>query len=541
MRQLNSELDEPLFDDTLDLVSARFADLVARDLQNRQVEDFVGALAACESEEELAQRLLEGLSLRCGSQPMLYVGVDELGLTPTVVSQGYPVIPALPRHSIRSLPADGGDLLDSERVGQLLGSELGAALALRFRSLAGCLALVALQRPPQDCLERDFLQSVVDRVSPLLTSLRLRQSLDLARRSLYRQRQEMQKQARLMSFVDDWTAVLSRLEGRYQQLERILETAVATLGAEKGSLMLLDEPHGELVVRAVCGLDSEIQERIRRGDVSCRRLKLGEGVAGKVAQTHEPLIVNQVDQEPLFLEPHLSQVASIVCLPLQVDGLTLGVMNLTNRAAGRDFLAHQLEEGMKLADQAARAINHSRLYHLAILDPVTELYSRNHLYQRINDELIRARRYQRNLCLLAINLQGLEVVRSHFGHEQGNEIELHFAEILQECVRETDVVARLGDSSFAILMPETDALGGMFGGERICQRSRESELFSRFYITAHVGICSHPDRADTVMRLVARAEQAMSTAARSTDTWPVVLAPVETGESEMASRSLRSA
>ncbi|MFN8607687.1 MAG: sensor domain-containing diguanylate cyclase [Vulcanimicrobiota bacterium] len=513
-------------DDALDLVSARFADLVAHEYQQRLLDQITRQLFQAESEEEFAGVLLRSLSQRCGEADLLYVGLDEPALNPLLICHGQAVKPRISPTPARSLLASGqGFVIEGKAVSLALGSSVPAAAALRLRSLNAPIALVTLQNQPEEPLVLDFLERLGERASQALCSLRMRNSLDQTRRALHRQRKQIHQQAHLLNLMDDWAQVLSRLEDRYNQLEKLLATTVTTLGGEKGSLMLLDESTGELVVRATFGLEPEIQDRIRRGEQSCRRLKLGEGVAGKVAQSLQPMIVHQVDREPVFLEPELSQVTSIVCLPLHVDGLALGVLNITNKARSRQFQPQHVEAGMKLAAQAAQAINNSRLYHLAILDPVTEVYSRNHLYQRCQDELTRARRYQRHLSLLAINLQGLEQVRNHQGHDLGNQLEVLFAEILQTCVRETDVVARLGENTFAVLMPETDAMAGMFAAERICQQSRESELLTRYYVTSHIGLCSYPDRAENVMGLISRAEMAMASAARCSDSLPVVLAP----------------
>lgn len=513
-------------DDALDLVSARFADLVAQEYQQRLLDQINRQLFQAESEEEFAQLLLRAVAQRCGEHRLLYVGLNEPNQAPLLISHGFTQQPEISPTPTRSL-LTGGDsyLIEGQAVSLALGTQFQVAAALRMRNLNAPSAIVTMERSPQEAIVLDFLERLGERASQALASLRMQESLEQTRRALHRQRQQVQKQSRLLNLMDDWSQVLSRLEDRFAQLEKLLATAVATLGGEKGSLMLLDESSGELVVRATYGLDPEIQERIRRGEQACRRLKPGEGVAGKVCQTLQPMIVNQVDREPVFLEPELTQVTSIVCLPLHVGGLALGVMNITNRARGRQFQPQHIDEGMKLAAQASQAINNSRLYHLAILDPVTEVFSRNHLYQRCQDELTRARRYQRPLSLLAISLQGLEQVRAHHGHEPANQLEVLFAEVLQTCVRETDIVARLGESTFAVLMPETDAMAGMFAAERICQQSRESELLTRYYVTAHIGLCSYPDRAENVMRLIARAELAMASASRCTDSLPVVLAP----------------
>lgn len=520
----NNNLDDEALDEALDLVSARFADLVAQDYQTRLLDQIVRQLFQAGHEEEFATQLLRAIAQRCGEHRILYCGVDEPGSAPVVVGHGYSQLPRIARAPLRHLSPGDTYILDGSDFRALL-KDVPAVAGLKLRTRTTLLALISLDRAPQELIVREFLERLAERASQALISLRQRLALETARRTLHRQRQQVQKQSRLLNLMDDWSQVLNRLEDRFQHLEELLQTTVSTLDGEKGSLMLLDENTGELVVRAVVGLDPEVQDAIRRGDHKCRRLKLGEGVAGKVAQTLQPILLNQVDQEPLFLEPQLSQVTSIVCLPLHVGGLALGVLNVTNRVSGRRFQPAQVEAGMKLAQQASLAINNSRLYQLAILDPITEVFSRSHLYQRVHDEMLRARRYQRQLSLLAINLQGIEVVRSHQGHQAGNQVEQHFAELMREQTRETDMVARLGEHSFAVVMPETDALSAMFAAERICQQSRESEMLNRLYVTAHIGVCSYPDRADSVTRLIARAEMAMMSAARCSDSLPVYLSP----------------
>jgi diguanylate cyclase (GGDEF)-like protein len=520
------KLDDQALDEALDLVSARFADLVAQDYQARLLEQLARQLFSAADEEEFAHLLLRAVAQRCGEHNLLYIGLDEFNGRPLLVWQGLAEAPVLSRPVTRSLLNSGHHyLLEGKVVELALHSQFPAAAGLRLNGDGAVLALITLDRAPEERIVRDFLERLGETASQALVSLRLRESLVQTKRALQRQRQQVQKQNRLLALMDDWAQVLSRLEDRFQQLERLLGATVATLGGEKGSLMLLDESQGELVVRATVGLEPDLQERIRRGEHSCRRLKIGEGVAGKVVQSLQPIVVNQVDQEPLFLEPELSQVNSIVCLPLHVDGLALGVMNITHRLRGQQFSAQHLDEGMKLARQASRAINNSRLYHLAVLDPVTEVFSRTHLFQRCGDELLRARRYQRQVSLMALQLTGLEVHRKGVDCAQANLLEVHFTEILRECVRETDLVARLSDSTFAVLMPETDALGAMFAAERAWQTATESSFLQGAGVSVAVGLCSFPDRSENVMRLVSRAEMALALAARSQDGMPIVLAP----------------
>jgi diguanylate cyclase (GGDEF)-like protein len=215
-----------------------------------------------------------------------------------------------------------------------------------------------------------------------------------------------------------------------------------------------------------------------------------------------------------------------------VGGLTLGVLNLTNRSSGKRFVATHLEEGMRLAQQASQALNNSRLYHLAILEPTTQVFHRAHLYHRVEDEIVRARRYQRHVSLIAVRLNEIDDIRKSRGHELGNLLELEFADLLKRSIRETDAVGRLGDGSFAVLLPETDSLGAMFLAERIHQEAESFGSLAELSVTTGLGVCSFPDRADNAQRLFARAESAMDTACRSKSELPVYLVPALGAEVE---------
>jgi diguanylate cyclase (GGDEF)-like protein len=427
-----------------------------------------------------------------------------------------------------SLTIDGVEAL-SLRPSLIDIQELEPSSTIAVRGLLGktlltltagpeVLAVLSLDRRPTSAFVRNFLLRLAQRASQTLRRVRLEAELVALR--------ETEKNPMVnLNWVEDWSLVINRLEDRFRQLDDLLSASVRTMAADKGSLMLLDDATNELVVRAVYGIDSEVAERIKRGEEPCLRLKMGEGVAGKVAQSLQPMIVNQVDREPLFLEPQLSKVNSILCLPLHVNGLVLGVLNLTNKNMGKRFNLSHVEDGMRLAAQAAQAINNSRIYHLAVLDHHTEVFTRAHLHHRIQDEIIRARRYQRNLSFLAVNVEGVNALRTAGDHDRANLIELALAKLLQDAVRETDSVARLNVDSFGVLLPETDSLSAMFVAERIHQEAAKIELLTELGMQPHIGICSFPDRADSALQLVARAEAAVNAAARCGANIPVYLSP----------------
>lgn len=135
------------------------------------------------------------------------------------------------------------------------------------------------------------------------------------------------------------------------RLERTVEQAMDLLGADRGSIMLLDEETGELVVKASRGLDSPLDIRVRPG----------EGIAGWVAEQGEPLVLQDAVSDRRFTgsDPSLK---SALAVPLRADGKVIGVLNVSNTTHRRRFDHGDLELLGSFADMAAVAIENARLY-----------------------------------------------------------------------------------------------------------------------------------------------------------------------------------
>lgn len=159
------------------------------------------------------------------------------------------------------------------------------------------------------------------------------------------------------------------------RLERVVEQAMELLGAERGSLMLMDEDEGDLVVRASRGLDSSRAYRVR----------VGEGIAGWVAEHGEPLVLQDVVADRRFrgTDPSLK---SALAVPLSVGGRIIGVLNVSTARRQRRFDRQDLEHLTSFADMAAVAIDNARLY---------EALRKDH--ERIDRELRMASRIQRSI------------------------------------------------------------------------------------------------------------------------------------------------
>ncbi len=163
-----------------------------------------------------------------------------------------------------------------------------------------------------------------------------------------------------------------------QLLELILEKINDAVEADRSTLYLLDDRRNELVSRIAQG-----------GEVRQIRLKMGQGIAGHVAQTGKTLLVNDPYNDARF-NPDLDlssgyRTRSILAVPMKNHlGRTIGVIQVLNKKTGA-FDDHDAVILAALSTQAAIAIDNSRLF-LSVTQKNTELLEiKEQLEHRVRD------------------------------------------------------------------------------------------------------------------------------------------------------------
>lgn len=124
-----------------------------------------------------------------------------------------------------------------------------------------------------------------------------------------------------------------------------------------------------------------------------------------------------------------------------------------------------------LAAHAAKALDNTRLFaelqRLAIIDDLTGLFNRRHFFEVARLEFERARRYQRSLSIIMMDIDHFKDVNDSLGHLVGDAVLQIVAERCKQNMRETDVIGRYGGEEFVLLMPETSADGANMVAERL--------------------------------------------------------------------------
>lgn len=141
-------------------------------------------------------------------------------------------------------------------------------------------------------------------------------------------------------------------------LKLMIESAKEMFQAEACSVILVDEESGDLIFEAAVGDKSREVER--------QRIPAGKGIAGRVVQTGEPLVVASASNDPHFFRGVDQAVGfetrNLMAVPLKVRGRTIGVMETINTRNRADFSGEDLQLAGALASQAAIAIDNARLY-----------------------------------------------------------------------------------------------------------------------------------------------------------------------------------
>ena len=111
----------------------------------------------------------------------------------------------------------------------------------------------------------------------------------------------------------------------------------------------------------------------------------------------------------------------------------------------------------------------SDLLRLARTDALTGLSNRRYFQERGEEEVLRARRYGRPLSLVMLDVDYFKCVNDAHGHEAGDRVLQALAVLLQDTLRATDHIGRLGGEEFALLLPEIDAGEASEIGQRLMQ------------------------------------------------------------------------
>lgn len=286
------------------------------------------------------------------------------------------------------------------------------------------------------------------------------------------------------------TKISSNLE-REELLRLIVELFMEVAQVEKGSLMLWDEKKKRLYIAYGIGISEEARKHLR--------LKRGEGIAGSVFEKKKPMVINDTlrdrSYKPLETEKKLHRTETLLALPLVAKGEGVGVITLSNKVSRQPFIRRDEELLSTLASHAAIAIQNAMLYEQAIHDGLTGLYAHTFFQNYLEQEIMKAKRYETPLSLLMLDIDHFKRFNDTYGHPAGDAVLVNIAHLLKQAIRGADIAARYGGEEFALILPETDAKGSYLLAERLRKKVEDFDFLKgkkkKVKITVSIGVAGY--------------------------------------------------
>ena len=145
-------------------------------------------------------------------------------------------------------------------------------------------------------------------------------------------------------------------------------------------------------------------------------------------------------------------------VPLVGRSGSIGWLGILSRDPDARFGDEDLRRLEELAERVAPAIENARRFRearqLADFDSLTGLHNRRYFHETLAREVDRAQRYQRNLSLVIVDVDGFKEINDRIGHLAGDAVLSEIAERIRQVVRSADIPCRVGGDELAVILPE---------------------------------------------------------------------------------------
>jgi diguanylate cyclase (GGDEF)-like protein len=309
-------------------------------------------------------------------------------------------------------------------------------------------------------------------------------------------------------FHDVARALTSTLE-----LEIVLTTVMTKMaqffGPERWSMMLVDKEQNDLYYVIAVGEDSKSLRGLR--------VPMGEGVAGWVAHTGNPMVVPDTSVEPRWQEfsrknPGLN-INSIACVPVRSADGVVGVIQLFNSKV--DLLSDYSIQFLRvLCDFTAIAVRNAadmeRIHLLSISDDCTGLFNARHLYTLLEQQL--AQSGAPPFSLLFMDLDHFKSINDTHGHLVGSRLLAEVGELIKRVVG-ANPAFRYGGDEFVVLLPDHGKRAGRETSLKLFSALRESRFLEQEGLSLELrgsfGLATYPDDAKDIEGIIKAADDMM--------------------------------
>ncbi len=298
-------------------------------------------------------------------------------------------------------------------------------------------------------------------------------------------------------------------------LNALCKAAETLISNAVASVMVFDPTHSFLEVIAAPSIPQQAIDQLN-GLVPSPQA----GSCGTAVYSDKPQYVCniEIDQRWRYLQQFALDFNIRACWsnPIRINGQRpVGSFALSSfeERQPSEFYKRLLETCAYIAGIVIkRQQEESQLWKLAHYDPLTNLPNRSFFYDHLAYAILIAKRTQKKLALLFLDLDKFKDINDSQGHEAGDQVLKYVAEKIQSCLRKSDIFARLGGDEFVILIENIDDIQRI---DNIC--AKISQSFKPDFTLSHInyplsvsiGISIYPDNGDCAQNLLRNADVAM--------------------------------
>lgn len=304
------------------------------------------------------------------------------------------------------------------------------------------------------------------------------------------------------------TSVAQTTVNQQAVLDKIIENISNDFGTVNVALLLFDEVQQVLVVRAHTNCFHKFP--------LTAQISLSEGICGYAAQHREVVYIPNGKEDSQYIHGD-GDCVSELAIPLVIKDKLLGVLEIETTDK-REFYDIDIDMFRSIANQIAMTIDHanyvSKVQVQAITDGMTGLYNYRYFRTYLLQEFKRAKRYERPLAFLMMDIDWFKMYNDHYGHQKGDVVLRKIANLIHSAVRDVDIVVRYGGEEFAVILPETSIYDATVIAERI-RKSVAEFPFENYetqplgFLSVSIGIAGFPRDAANDVEIIQHADSAL--------------------------------
>ena len=475
-------------------------------------------LSKTEDEESFAEKAIPLMQKALDSKETPIVYIEMEGKSTSVSDFDLESLKSIYSHLKSSLSKRSAPVLidlSSKAEGDLLGSYFERGYAkCEFSSVyhgKKSLGFFAIPRKASFSLQEDekkFLWYLGEIIGVFFEYIHLKRDMQDAKTQVEQRYQDLNAVYTVSRSLGNLLDVRSILENA---LDTILSQEVLNVQA-KGGIFLFNEETGRLDLTCHRNIADALVETEESIDV-------GYCLCGRAVQSGQIILSTDCFGDERHDTNYPGMVAhGHIILPLIANDRSLGVLFLY-LPPGVEATTSQIDLLTAISSQLSVALESARLYekvhHLSVHDPLTNLFNRRLLFDRLDEEISRSRRSVKPLSLVMIDIDHFKKINDDHGHQAGDRILIELSTLMKKSMREIDIVARFGGEEFTILLPGANAGEAFIAMERL-REEVEKHVFpvddqgNAISVTVSMGIStSTPDNSKEASELIKAADETL--------------------------------